>query len=117
MDLIKLVHQQFSTKPDFPEFKSGDSIIVSYKIVEGVKERIQDFRGDVIQIKGAGAGKTFTVRKMSNGVGVERIFPFFSPHIVGIKVLKRGKVRRARLYYLRALVGKKAKIKEKRTFN
>ncbi len=117
MDLIKLVHQQLNTQPTFPEFRSGDSIVVSYKIVEGVKERIQDFKGDVIQIKGSGAGKTFTVRKMSNGVGVERIFPFFSPHIVEVKVLKRGKVRRARLYYLRDLVGKKAKIKEKRTFN
>ncbi len=117
MDLIKLVHEQLNTKPNFPEFKAGDSIVVSYKIVEGVKERIQDFKGDVIQIKGMGAGKTFTVRKMSNGVGVERIFPFFSPHIVEVKVLKHGKVRRARIYYLRNLVGKKAKIKEKRTFN
>jgi large subunit ribosomal protein L19 len=88
---------------------------VSYRIVEGSKERIQDFRGDVIQINGDGATKTFTVRKMSNGVGVERIFPFASPNIVGLKVLKRGKVRRAKLYYLRELVGKKARIKE-RTF-
>lgn len=117
MDLIKLVHQQLNAQPNYPEFKSGDSIVVSYKIVEGVKERIQDFKGDVIQIKGSDAGKTFTVRKMSNGVGVERIFPYSSPHIVEIKVLKKGKVRRARLYYLRDLVGKKAKIKEKRTFN
>lgn len=117
MDLIKVVHQQLNTQKEYPAFKAGDSIVVSYKIVEGVKERIQDFKGDVIQIKGMGAGKTFTVRKMSNGVGVERIFPYHSPHIVGIKVLKQGKVRRARLYYLRDLVGKKAKIKEKRTFN
>ncbi len=117
MDLIKVVHQQLNTQKEYPAFKAGDSIVVSYKIVEGVKERIQDFKGDVIQIKGMGAGKTFTVRKMSNGVGVERIFPYHSPHIVDIKVLKQGKVRRARLYYLRDLVGKKAKIKEKRTFN
>ena len=117
MDLIKLVHQQLNTQPNFPDFKSGDSIVVSYKIVEGAKERIQDFKGDVIQVKGSGAGKTFTVRKISNGVGVERIFPYCSPHIVEIKLLKKGKVRRARLFYLRDLVGKKAKIKEKKVFN
>ncbi len=116
MDLIKLVHQTLNTQPNFPVFKSGDSIVVSYKIVEGAKERIQDFKGDVIQVKGSGAGKTFTVRKISNGVGVERIFPYSSPHIVEIKVLKKGKVRRARLFYLRDLVGKKAKIKEKKAF-
>jgi large subunit ribosomal protein L19 len=117
MDLIKLVDQTLNTQPNFPAFKSGDSIVVSYKIIEGAKERIQDFKGDVIQIKGSGAGKTFTVRKISNGVGVERIFPFNSPHIVEVKLLKKGKVRRARLFYLRDLVGKKAKIKEKRVFN
>ncbi len=116
MDLIKLVHQQLNPQPTFPEFKAGDSIVVSYKIIEGAKERIQDFRGDVLQIKGSGAGKTFTVRKISNGVGVERIFPFSSPNIVEIKVLKKGKVRRARLFYLRDLVGKKAKIREKKAF-
>ena len=116
MDLIKLVHQQLSVQPTYPVFKSGDSIVVSYKIIEGAKERIQDFKGDVIQVKGSGAGKTFTVRKISNGVGVERIFPFFSPSIVEIKLLKKGKVRRARLFYLRDLVGKKAKIKEKKAF-
>ena len=117
MDLIKLVDQTLNTQPSFPAFKSGDSIVVSYKIIEGAKERIQDFKGDVIQVKGSGAGKTFTVRKISNGVGVERIFPYNSPHIVEIKLLKKGKVRRARLFYLRDLVGKKAKIKEKRVFN
>jgi len=113
MDVIKFVHNEMSRKPDFADFKSGDNIVVSYKIIEGNKERIQDFRGDVIQIKGEGVTKTFTVRKISNGVGVERIFPFHSPNIGEIKVLKRGKVRRARLYYLRNLVGKKARIKEK----
>jgi large subunit ribosomal protein L19 len=116
MDLIKLVHQQLNPQPTFPEFKAGDSIVVSYKIIEGAKERVQDFKGDVLQIKGSGAGKTFTVRKISNGVGVERIFPYSSPSIVEIKVLKKGKVRRARLFYLRDLVGKKAKIREKKAF-
>lgn len=113
MDAIKFVHDQFSRKPEFEAFKPGDNVVVSYKIIEGNKERIQDFRGDVIQIKGEGATKTFTVRKISNGVGVERIFPFHSPNISAVKVLKRGRVRRARLFYLRNLVGKKARIKEK----
>lgn len=117
MDLIKLVHQQLNPKPNFPEFKAGDSITVSYKIIEGAKERIQDFKGDVLQIRGEGASKTFTVRKISNGVGVERIFPYNSPNIVEIKVLKKGKVRRAKLFYLRDLVGKKAKIKERKAFS
>ena len=99
-----------------PLFHPGDNIVVSYKIVEGNKERIQDFRGDVIQIRGAGASRTFTVRKMSGGVGVERIFPFNNPNIVEIKVLKKGRVRRAKLFYLRNLVGKKSRIREKKTF-
>ena len=117
MDAIKFVHEQMTKQPEFPKFRAGDNIVVSYKIVEGDKERIQDFRGDVIQIKGQGHTKTFTVRKMSSGVGVERIFPFVSPNIVGIKVLKHGKVRRKRLYYLRDLVGKKARIKERKFIN
>jgi len=115
MDAIKFVHEQMTQRRDFPAFRAGDNVVVSYKIVEGDKERIQDFRGDVLQISGEGATKTFTVRKMSSGVGVERIFPFSSPNIVEIKVLKRGKVRRSRIFYLRNLVGKKARIKE-RTF-
>ena len=90
------------------------TVDVSYKIVEGAKERIQSFKGNVIQINGTGSTKTFTVRKMSSGVGVERIFPLASPAIVDVKILKRGKVRRAKLYYLRELVGKKAKIKERK---
>jgi large subunit ribosomal protein L19 len=114
MDALNYVHEQLSKKADYPAFRSGDNIVVSYKIKEGDKERIQDFRGDVIQIKGEGSTKTFTVRKMSNGVGVERIFPFTSPNIVEVKLLKRGKVRRSRLYYLRDLVGKKARIKERK---
>ena len=88
--------------------------MVNYKIIEGDKERIQSFRGDVIQVKGTGSTKTFTVRKISNGVGVERIFPFASPNIVDVQVTKRGKVRRARLFYLRDLIGKKARIKERK---
>ena len=114
MDAIKFVQDQMIKKDNFPKFRAGDNVVVSYKIVEGTKERIQDFRGDVIQIKGHSGTRTFTVRKISNGVGVERIFPVASPSIVEVKVLKRGKVRRARLFYLRELVGKKARIKERK---
>ncbi len=114
MDAIKFIQDEMSKKLDYPSFRPGDNVAVSYKIIEGSKERIQIFRGDVIQIKGTGATKTFTVRKISNNVGVERIFPMASPNIVEIKVLKRGKVRRAKLYYLRELVGKKARIKERK---
>jgi large subunit ribosomal protein L19 len=114
MDAIKFVHEQMTPARELPAFRAGDTIVVSYKIIEGNKERIQDFRGNVIQVKGEGATKTFTVRKMSSGVGVERIFPISSPNIAEIKVLKRGKVRRSRLYYLRGRVGKKARIKERR---
>ena len=114
MDAIKYVQEQLARENTLPDFRPGDNIVVSYKIVEGSKERIQDFRGDVLQINGEGATKTFTVRKVSNGVGVERIFPMASPAIEGIKILKKGKVRRAKLYYLRELVGKKARIKERK---
>ena len=114
MDAIKYVEEQLASDAKIPEFKPGDNIVVDYKIIEGAKERIQAFRGDVIQIKGHGSTRTFTVRKVSSGVGVERIFPFSAPNIVEIKVIKRGKVRRAKLYYLRELVGKKARIKEKK---
>ena len=116
MDAMKFIHEQMSRGNSHPEFRPGENVVVSYKIVEGAKERIQDFRGDVIQRKGHGATQTFTVRKMSNGVGVERIFPLDSPNIVEIKILKRGKVRRAKLFYIRKLVGKKARIKEKKIF-
>lgn len=115
MDLIQYVHEQLTPTKEFPKFRAGDNIAVSYKIIEGNKERIQIFKGDVIGISGSGATKTFIVRKMSNGVGVERIFPFSSPSITEIEVIKRGKVRRAKLFYLRELVGKKAKIKERRS--
>lgn len=114
MDAINFVHEQMTKEITYPDFRAGDNVAVSYKIVEGNKERIQIFRGDCIQIKGENSTKTFTVRKMSSGVGVERIFPLASPNIVEIKILKRGKVRRARLYYLRDLVGKKARIKERK---
>lgn len=101
-------------KPSFPNFGPGDNITVTYKIIEGEKERSQSFKGDVIKISGKGLNKTFTVRKISNGVGVERIWPFSSPAITEIMIVKRGKVRRAKLYYIRGLVGRKARIKEKR---
>lgn len=94
-------------KPEVPSFKSGDTITVTYKIVEGNKERLQSFRGTVIQIKGSGITKMFTIRKISDGIGVERIFPLYSPHIDHIEVNKVGVVRRARIYYLRGLTGKK----------
>jgi len=116
MDAIKFVQEQMHKGNEFPDFKPGDNVVVSYRIIEGEKERIQDFRGDVIKISGEGSNKTFTVRKVSNGVGVERIFPINSPNIAEVKILKRGKVRRAKLYYLRNLVGKKARIKERKLY-
>lgn len=111
---MNYVQEQLSPKKDLPAFRPGDNVDVSIRIVEGSKERIQSFKGNVLQINGSGVTKTFTVRKMSSGVGVERIFPLYSPSIVDIKILKRGKVRRAKLFYLRDLVGKKAKIKERK---
>ncbi|PKQ69585.1 50S ribosomal protein L19 [Labilibaculum manganireducens] len=114
MDLIKIAEEAFATGVQNPEFKAGDTISVSYKIKEGNKERIQVFRGVVIQLKGTGTTKTFTIRKMSGNVGVERIIPLCSPFIDKIEVNKRGRVRRARIFYLRALTGKKARIKERR---
>jgi len=116
MDAIKFVNEQTLSNNNGLDFGPGDNVEVSYRIIEGAKERIQIYRGDVIQIKGHGLTKTFTVRKISNGIGVERIFPISSPNIAGIKVMKRGRVRRARLYYLRSLVGKAARIKEKTSY-
>ncbi len=113
-DLIKLVENEFAVEKDYPKFGAGDTITVSYKIKEGNKERIQNFRGVVIQLRGEGSTKTFTIRKMSGNIGVERIFPLYSPFIDGIEVNKHGSVRRKRLFYLRGLTGKKARIKEKR---
>ena len=117
MDFIKLVEDSFANEKvaSYPNFKAGDTITVTYKIKEGDKEREQKFKGVVLQIKGATpATKTFTIRKISNGVGVERIFPFHSPFIESIELNKVGKVRRARIFYLRELAGKKARIKEKK---
>ena len=117
MDLIKVVDDAFANKKvsEYPKFKAGDTITVTYRIKEGDKERLQKFRGVVIQLRGASpATKTFTIRKISNGIGVERIFPFASPFIDAIELNKVGKVRRARIFYLRNLSGKKARIKEKK---
>lgn len=114
MDLIKLVENEFAVEKEIPKFGAGDTITVSYKIREGNKERIQNFRGVVIQLRGQGATKTFTIRKMSGNIGVERIFPLYSPFIDAIEVNKHGSVRRKRIFYLRELTGKKARIKEKR---
>ena len=114
MDAIKFVQENNFPKTGNPEFKAGDTVNIHYKIKEGEKERIQQFSGVVIQIKGHGASRSFTVRKISNGVGVERIFPFNSPFIDKIELNKRGDVRRARLFYLRNLTGKKARIQERK---
>lgn len=114
MDLIKVAEEAFATKKEHPAFKSGDTITVSYRIKEGNKERIQQYRGVVIRISGQGDKKRFTVRKMSENVGVERIFPIEFLFIENIVLNKIGKVRRSKLYYLRKLTGKKARIKEKR---
>jgi len=114
MDLIKVAEQAFHVETNHPAFKSGDTGTVAYRIREGNKERIQEFRGDVIKMCGHGEKKRFTVRKMSGSVGIERIFPMDSPFIEKITINKYGKVRRAKLYYLRKLTGKKAKIKERR---
>lgn len=111
---VKFVHEQLTAKKEFPKFKSGDNITVNYKIIEGGKERIQSFRGDVVKLQGTGNTASFTVRKISDGIGVERLFPFFSPNIDSIVLNKSGKVRRAKLYYLRERSGKSARIKEKR---
>ncbi|GAA3577526.1 50S ribosomal protein L19 [Snuella lapsa] len=112
--LVKFVQDEFVTRKDFPEFSAGDTITVYYEIKEGNKTRTQFFRGVVIQRKGSGTSETFTIRKMSGSIGVERIFPINLPALQKIEVNKRGKVRRARIYYFRGLTGKKARIKEKR---
>ena len=114
MDLIKIAEEAFATRKEHPAFKSGDTVTISYRIKEGNKERIQQYRGVVIRISGEGDKKRFTVRKMSENVGVERIFPIESPFIEQIVVNKVGRVRRSKLYYLRNLTGKKARIKAKR---
>lgn len=114
MDFMKIAEEAFATGKEYPQFRSGDTVTVAYRIIEGSKERVQQYRGVVIKIAGHGSKKRFTVRKMSDNVGVERIFPIESPFIESITVNKYGKVRRAKLYYLRGLTGKKARIKERR---
>ncbi len=113
MNLMNIVEKEFAVNSEYPKFKAGDTITVHYKIKEGNKERIQQYRGVVIQRSGSGNTETFTVRKISGNIGVERIFPIASPFIDKIEVNKYGKVRRARIFYLRNLTGKKARIKEK----
>ncbi|HQE12255.1 MAG TPA: 50S ribosomal protein L19 [Flavipsychrobacter sp.] len=114
MNAVEFVQEQMSAPKEFPKFKAGDNVTVNYKIIEGAKERIQSFKGDVIKRQGQGATQTFTVRKMSDGVGVERLFPLFSPNIESIQLHKVGRVRRAKLFYLRECSGKSARIKEKK---
>ncbi len=115
-ELMKVAQEAFTVEPretETPVFAAGDTITVTIRIREGNKERLQNFRGVVIQRRGSGATETFTIRKMSDGVGVERIFPVNSPTIVKVELNKRGVVRRARIFYLRELTGKKARIKER----
>ncbi len=114
MDLLKIAQEQLVEAKSWPEFRSGDTITVYYKIKEGNKEREQQFQGVVLQRRGQGLTETFTIRKISGNVGVERIFPVHSPKITRIDVNKRGKVRRARIFYLRDMVGKSARIKERK---
>ena len=111
VDITKILPDQI--RSDFPKFNPGDRIRVQVRVVEGDKERLQSFEGDVISIRGEGSNKTFIVRKISSGVGVERIFPMYSPRIAKIEVVKEGSVRRAKLFYLRKLSGKAARIKSK----
>ena len=117
MDILKQIENELVEVKKFPYFKSGYTITVSYKIKEGAKERIQQYQGVVLQRRGSGATETFTVRKMSGNIGVERIFPMASPFLDDIVVNKRGFVRRARIFYFRKLTGKSARIREKRSFS
>lgn len=116
MDKLKEISKKLVEVVERPEFAAGDTVSVSYKIKEGNKERTQVFQGVVIQRKGSGVTSTFTVRKMSSGIGVERVFPDASPFIEKIEVNKRGRVRRAKIYYLRERTGKSARIKERKFF-
>ena len=116
MDKIKEIAKNLVEVKEWPAFAAGDTVTVTYKIKEGNKERLQSFRGDIIQRRGSGNTETFTIRKITGGVGVERIFPISSPFIEEIKVEKRGHVRRARIFYLRGRTGKATRIKEKRHF-
>ncbi|MDD3981249.1 MAG: 50S ribosomal protein L19 [Spirochaetia bacterium] len=111
MNLVQSIQAE-QMKSELPAFQVGDTVRVSFKIVEGKTERVQAYEGLVIAVKNAGIGKTFTVRKNSYGVGVERVFPLNSPRVEKVEVLRRGKVRRSKLYYIRSKVGKKSKVKE-----
>ncbi|RYG01939.1 MAG: 50S ribosomal protein L19 [Chitinophagaceae bacterium] len=111
---VQFVHEQLTGQKEFPKFKAGDNITVNYKVVEGSKERIQSFRGDVIKRQGTAQTATFTVRKISDSIGVERTFPIYSPNIDSIEVNKSGRVRRAKLFFQRSRSGKSARIQEKR---
>ncbi len=115
MDIIKMIEDD-QLRSDLPEFRVGDTVQVHYKVVEGTRERIQVYEGTVIKIQGGGSRKTFTVRRLSYGIGVERTFPVHSPRIADLKVTRRGKVRRSKLYYLRERQGKAAKVKERRMY-
>lgn len=115
MDIIKMIEDE-QLRDDIPSFNVGDTVQVHYKVVEGSRERVQVYEGTVIKVQGGGARKTFTVRRLSYGVGVERTFPIHSPRIEKLVVTRRGKVRRAKLYYLRDRQGKAAKVKEKRFY-
>jgi len=114
MEAVKYIHEQLTVNKEIPTFKAGDNVTVNHKIIEGAKERIQSFKGDVLKRQGTGFTATFTVRKISDGVGVERVFPLFSPNIDSIVLNKTGRVRRAKLFYLRERFGKSARIKEKK---
>lgn len=114
MSATSYIHEKLTGKKTFPQFKAGDNITVNYKIIEGNKERIQSFKGDVIKRQGSGHTATFTVRKISDGIGVERLFPLYSPNVESIELNKTGNVRRAKLFYQRSRSGKSARIREKR---
>ena len=116
-EAVKFVQEQLNSVKEMPTFKAGDSITVNYKIQEGNKERIQQFQGVILQRRGAGATETFTIRKMSGNIGVERIIPVHSPFIDSITIVKRGAVRRARIFYFRERTGKSARIREKKNFS
>ena len=115
MDKVKQLEAKMLDIKEFPDFGAGDTVSVAYKIIEGNKERIQQFQGIVLQRRNTGASETFTVRKISSGIGVERIFPVASPFIDSITIVRKGSVRRARIFYQRERTGKSARIKEKRT--
>ncbi|CAG5083974.1 50S ribosomal protein L19 [Parvicella tangerina] len=116
MDIIRELQSELVETKEWPAFGAGDTIKVTYKIKEGDKERLQAFQGTIIQRRGEGATETFTIRKMSSGIGVERVFPINSPFIDTIEVMKQGAVRRARIYYMRDRRGKAARIKERKRF-